>query len=199
MKLYSDFAVARTRQIVLDLVALAAIILSILLGVFVHGAIVTLAGVGRQLEDAGAGFQKNMADAAKTLAGIPLIGNEIRSPFVSASSAGATLADSGRSEQALVMHLAVVLGIVVALIPIYFIARYLVVRRVRFALTASRLASLATTSDGIDLLAFRALAGANAKDVLKLGPAPVEAWRKGDPVVARSLAALALREAGVRL
>jgi hypothetical protein len=199
MKLYSDFAVARTRQVVLDLVALVAIILSILLGVFVHDAVVKLAGVGRQLEDAGAGFQQNMANAAKSLAGIPLIGKGVKAPFVSASDAGGTLADSGRAEQLLVMHLATALGIVVVLIPLYFIVRYLLVRRLLFARAATRAANLARSADGIDLLAFRALAGANGKDVLRIGPAPVDAWRRGDPATVRALAALQLREAGVRL
>jgi hypothetical protein len=199
MKIYSDFPLARFRQVVLDAVALVAILLSIWAGIAVHAAVVALAGVGRQLEQAGAGFQKNMSDAAKTLAGIPLVGAGARAPFDSASGAGGTLADAGRSEQDLIAHLASVLGIVVAVIPLYFVVRYLLLRRIRFAVNASRAATVARTAGGLDLLAFRALAGASAIEVLKVSPAPVDGWRRGDAAAIRSLAALELREAGVRL
>jgi hypothetical protein len=199
MKIYSDFSLARVGQVALDLLALIAIALSIWAGVAVRDGIVALADVGKQLEKAGSGFRKTMSDAAHTLSGIPLIGRSAGDPFRSASDAGGTLADAGQSEQVVIAHLATVLGIVVALVPMYFVVRYLLVRRWRFARAATTAASTARASGGLDLLAFRALAHCDPRDLVALGPTTVDLWRTGDRSTIEALASLELRAAGVRL
>jgi hypothetical protein len=199
MKIYSDFPLARGRQILLDLVALVVVIVAIWAGVIVHGAILVLADIGKHVEKAGSGFQSTMSDAAKAVSGIPLVGKGVRAPFDSASGAGKTLAEAGQNEQSAVAIAAVVLGIIVALVPIYFVVRYLVVRRIRFAAAATAATRAARASGGIELLAFRALATADPKRVLKLDPAVVGRWRSGDERITRELAGLELERSGVRL
>jgi hypothetical protein len=49
------------------------------------------------------------------------------------------------------------------------------------------------------LLALRALIDGDAKELHQVAERPVEAWRHGEVTVVRALAALELREAGVRL
>ena len=198
MKLYSDFPLVRTRQIASDVIAAAIIVLSIVAGVTVYSAIVVIAQVGVQLQGAGDGFQQNMSDAADTLGGVPLIGDGIRGPFDAASDAGQSLADAGTGLQQTVTTGAVVIGILVALVPVLIVLRFWLVRRVRFARRATVAATLSQAPAGLDLLALRALGEREARTLFAIDPAPVEAWRRGDPRVVRALADLALREAGVR-
>ncbi len=198
MKLYSDYPVARTAQIVSDVVAAVAVVMSIVVGGTVYATVVAFADFGRQLEGSGNDFTSTMADAADRLGDVPLIGDGVRSPFDQASRAGTALAEAGRSQQDLVQAAAVLLAVLVTVIPILFVMRYWLVRRVRFARTAREAADLARTDAGLDLLALRALADSSAKTLLSAHPSPVESWRRGDASAIRSLADLALRDAGVR-
>src|SRR4249919_370602 len=108
MKIYSDFAGRRTRQIIADVLALVAIALWVWFGFTVFGV---------QMEDAGAGFEETMKEVGETLGGIPLIGPGIRLPFDGASAAGGTLADAGQAQQEAVFQLALTLGIGTAALP----------------------------------------------------------------------------------
>ena len=54
-------------------------------------------------------------------------------------------------------------------------------------------------ADGVRLLALRALVDGDARELHMVAERPVEAWRHGEVGVVRALAALELREAGVRL
>ena len=198
MKMYSDFPLVRSGQIVADVVAVAAIALFIALGASVHALIVTFADLGRQLEDAGNGFRQTMTDAADTLGDVPLIGQGIRGPFDSASGAGAALEEAGRNQQSAVQTAAVVIGIVIALVPIAITVRYWLLRRIAFARRATEASGLAAMEGGLDLLALRALAARPPAALLAIDRNPTDAWRRGDPVAIRALAALSLREAGVR-
>lgn len=204
MKIYSDAPVARTAQIIADVTALAAITVFVLLGFAVHSFVLTFAAFGRQLEDAGTGFRDTMSDAAETLGNVPLIGGGVRAPFDSASDAGTVLGDAGTQQQALVAQLALVLGLVVALIPIAILVRFWLVRRLAFARAATSARSLSRADGGLELLALSTLAATTTLDsahwraVLAIDNNPVQAWRRGDPLVIEGLANLALRKAGVR-
>jgi hypothetical protein len=104
---------------------------------------------------------------------------------------------AGRDQQSLVGTIALVLGLLVALVPIAFIVRHWLLRRVSFVRRAAAARSLAATPGGTELLALRALSSRKPAALLKAHPDPVAAWRAGDPRVVRQLADLALRDAGV--
>jgi TRAP-type C4-dicarboxylate transport system permease small subunit len=199
MKLYSDFPARRTAQIVADLIALGLIAVFVWTGVLVYGAIAVLAAFGKTIEDAGDGFEKTMADAGDTLGGVPLIGGGIRQPFDAASGAGTLLAQAGQAQQDLVMTVALVIGIVVAAIPILLVLWIWLRRRGRWARRATEARNLSRMPDGPDLLALRALVNADFRDLHDIHGEPVDAWRRGEKKVVRALAQLELREAGVRL
>lgn len=199
MKLYSDFPARRTAQIVADVVAVGLIALAVWIGTIVHDAVAALAQFGQSLEDAGAGFEQNMADAGDTLGGIPLIGGGIRGPFDAASDAGQQLAAAGQAQQDVVFTTATVLGVVAALIPIAIVLAIWLPRRIRFALRAGEASRMGRLPDGPDVLALRALMTADARDLSAVDREPVAGWRRGDARVVRALADLELREAGVRL
>ena len=199
MKLYSDFAGRRTVQIFADLIAVGLIALVIWGAVLIHAAITVLDEVGKNLKGAGDGFQKTMSDAGDTLGGVPLIGGGIRAPFDAASGAGGLLAQAGQAQVNLVDTAALVIAIASAVVPILVILFFWLRPRFRFARRATRAYRISQLADGVQLLALRALVDGDAKELHRVAERPVEAWRHGEVGVVRALAALELREAGVRL
>lgn len=199
MKLYSDFGPRRTRQIIGDVLALAAIGAWVWLGVIVYQLIENLATFGVQMEEAGAGFRQTMTEVGETLGGIPLIGPGIRTPFDGASGAGGALETAGQSQQVAVNQLATGLGIGIAALPILMILVLWLVPRIRFARKAGRARAIAESGAGIDLLALRALATQKISALSAVDPDSMAAWRRGDETVMRALAQLELKSSGVRL
>ena len=199
MKLYSDFAGRRTAQIFADLIGIGLIVLTIWGAVLIHAAIMVLDEVGKSLKGAGDGFQKTMSDAGDTLGGVPLIGGGIRAPFDAASGAGGLLAQAGQAQQNLVDTAALVIAIASAVVPILVILFFWLRPRLRFARRATRAYRVWRLADGVQLLALRALIDGDAKELHAVAERPVESWRHGEVTVVRALAALELREAGVRL
>jgi hypothetical protein len=199
MKVYSDYAGKRTSQIIGDVVAIALIAAFVIAGVLVYGAIAVLAAFGKTIEDAGDGFEQTMADAGDTLGGVPLIGGGIRAPFDAASGAGTLLAQAGQAQQDLVMTAALIIGIVVAAIPILLVLWIWLRRRLRWSRRATEARDLAKLADGKDLLALRALINADFRELHEIDDEPLQAWRRGESKAVKALANLELREAGVRL
>jgi hypothetical protein len=199
MKLYSDFAGRRTAQIFADLIGVGLIAVVIWGAVLIHAAIMVLDEVGKSLKGAGDGFQKTMSDAGNTLGGVPLIGGGIRAPFDAASGAGGLLAQAGQAQQNLVDTAALVIAIASAVVPILVILFFWLRPRLRFARRATRAYRVSRLADGVQLLALRALIDGDAKELHAVAERPVESWRHGEVTVVRALAALELREAGVRL
>lgn len=199
MKVYSDFAGRRTRQIVADVLALAAIALWVWFGYTVFTLVNALAAFGVQMEDAGAGFAQAMSDVGETLGGIPLIGPGIRVPFDGASAAGGTLEAAGQAQQDAVLQLALTLGIGTAALPVLMILLVWLVPRILFIRRAGRATAVVSADAGLDLLALRALTTQKLSAITTIDPDALGAWRRGEPEVVRRLAQLELRAAGVKL
>lgn len=199
MKIYSDFAARRTRQIIADLAALVAIALWIWFGYTVFTLVNGLAEWGRQMQEAGSGFEGAMTDVGNTLGGIPLIGPGIRVPFDGASQAGASLEAAGVAQQEAVLQLALTLGIGIPLLPILTILAIWLIPRIRFIGRAGRAKEVVKADAGMDLLALRALTTQKLSAISKIDPDALGAWRRGEPDVVRRLAQLELRASGVRL
>jgi TRAP-type C4-dicarboxylate transport system permease small subunit len=199
MKIYSDFAGRRTRQIIADVFALGAIALWVWFGYTVFTLINNLAVFGVQMEDAGAGFRETMTEVGETLGGVPLIGPGIRLPFDGASAAGGTLEEAGQAQQEAVLQLATTLGIGTAALPILMILIVWLVPRILFIRRAGRAKAVVTADAGLDLLALRALTTQKLSAITKIDADALGAWRRGEPEVVRRLAQLELRSSGVRL
>jgi len=199
MKIYSDFAGRRTRQIIADLAALAGIALWVWFGVTVFTVVNQLAFFGQQMEAAGAGFEGAMSEVGQTLGGIPLIGPGIRIPFDGASSAGGLLESAGQAQQEGVLALALTLGIGSAALPVVTILLVWLVPRILFVRRASRATQVVSAPAGMDLLALRALTSQKLSAIAKIDADALGAWRRGEPEVVRRLAQLELRSSGVRL
>lgn len=199
MKLYSDFGPRRTRQIIGDVLALAAVAAWVWLGITVYQLVENLAAFGVQMEEAGAGFKQTMTEVGDTLGSVPLIGPGIRAPFDGASGAGGALESAGQSQQIAVNQLATGLGIGIAALPIIMILVLWLVPRIRFVRKAGRATAIVKSGAGIDLLALRALATQKISALSAVDPDAMAAWRRGDERVMRSLAQLELKSSGVRL
>ena len=65
--LYSQYPVARARQIIADALGVLTTIVVITIGLAVTAAIRTLGQFGRDLESAGEGFQEGLGEAAENL------------------------------------------------------------------------------------------------------------------------------------
>jgi hypothetical protein len=199
MKIYSDFAGRRTRQIIADVLAVVAIALWVWFGTTIFTLVNSLSVFGVQMEDAGAGFQQTMAEVGETLGGIPLIGPGIRVPFDGASAAGGTLEAAGQAQQEAVLQLALTLGIGTAALPVLMILIVWLVPRILFIRRAGRATAVVHADAGMDLLALRALATQKLSAITRIDPDALGAWRRGEPDVVRRLAQLELRSSGVRL
>lgn len=199
MKLYSDFAAHRARQMTADIVALVIIAVSVATGVIVFSTVNQLAQFGRQMQSAGADFRTSMTDVGDRLGGVPLIGSGISAPFDTASSAGDTLASAGQTQQDLVLQAAIALGIGVAALPILLTLLIWLLPRLRFISRATRTRTLLRAGLDSDLLALRALTNQKVAAIAKVDPDALGAWRRGDPEVTQRLAGLELRSVGIRV
>ncbi|MGY4857863.1 hypothetical protein [Cryobacterium sp. AP23] len=199
MQIYSDFAAHRSRQIAVDVFAIAAIAAWIALGAFVYSLVIDLARFGVQMQSAGSDFSSTMSDIGDTLGGVPLIGGGISGPFDAAGGVGESLEAAGRSQQEAVLNLAVGLGWGIAVVPVATILVFWLVPRLRFSRRAGTTRRLVITGVTVDMLALRALTNQKLTVLAAVDADPVSAWRRGDPEVMRALAQLELKASGVRI
>jgi hypothetical protein len=133
MKLYADLGGRRTAQATGDLLLVLWSVAWVLFGRAVHDSVVALGAVGRHLEDGGSSLAGNLGEAGRQAAAVPLLGDELRSPFDRAAGAARAVADAGRTQQEVVAELGLLLGLATALVPIALVVLVWVPRRVAFA------------------------------------------------------------------
>jgi hypothetical protein len=196
--LYSQYPVARTRQIIADVLGVLTTIVVITIGLAVTAAIRTLGQFGRDLESAGQGFQEGLGEAAENLGDVPLIGDGIRVPLDAAASAGGAVAEAGRGQQQFVELVAVGAGWAVVLFPLLVLALVWVWPRSRFVRRSATMRRLLESGMTGDTLAVRAMARAPLAELARVHPDPGAAWRAQDAEAIRALAALELRRSGIR-
>lgn len=184
-------------QLVSDLSVAAWITLWVLVGLAVHHAIATIAGVGTQLKDGATGIADNLGSAGDSADKIPLVGDTVAKPLRAASEAALDLAGAGQNLNTTSTWLAVLLAIAVAAPPILAVGMPWLFLRIRFFRRKWTVIALAQTQAGVQLLALRALANRPLRKLTEVSPDPVGAWRHQDPSAVRGLAALELRSAGV--
>jgi hypothetical protein len=183
VKLYSEYAPRRSRQVLADVIALALVVAWIWFGATVYVLIAELATFGKQMEDAGAGFRATMTQVGDSLGGVVVIGPAIQAPFEGASGAGAALEDAGRSQQELTMQLALAVGVGVAVLPILMIVAVWILTRGRFVRRAGHAQALVRAGVGVDLLALRALTNQIISTIAKID---TDAWGRGAAATRRS-------------
>jgi hypothetical protein len=199
MKVYAESPGRFARQLVTDVAFVCWLTLWVWAGMAVHDATMELAGPGRQVAESATGIAEAMTEAGGALGGLPVVGEEARTPFDKASGAADGLAAAGEAEVRAVERLADLLGLAVALIPILVIVAFYLPARVRFVRRATAGARLVDSGADLDLFALRALTHQPLHVLARISDDPAGAWRDGDRAVTDRLAELELRANGLRL
>ena len=198
MKLYADLGPRRTWQVAGDLLLVLWVLLWSWAGTVVNDGVSALGGVGAQVEDGGSSLAGHLGEAGEVASELPLVGEQLRSPFDQAGGAAEALADAGRTQQEVAQQLGVLLGLAVALVPITVMALLWLPRRVGFVRRAGAAREYLAGGGDIDLFALRAITGQPVRRLAAVSDDPLADWRRGDGEVVHRLADLELRDLGLR-
>ncbi|WEH32050.1 hypothetical protein PZB75_00840 [Streptomyces sp. AM 4-1-1] len=200
MRLYAQTPARRSRQVIADVTAAALIYAAVKLASAVHDAIGRLAGPGREAETAGNTLSDGLVDAGDAASKVPFVGDRLKKPLTSAAEAGTGLADAGRSLQDTVGHVATLTTVALIVIPVVLVLLLWLPLRLRWIRRSAVTRRLAAEPGGADLLALRVLTGSE-RELAALPTPPgglAAAWRRGDEQVIADLAAIGMRQAGLR-
>ncbi|MEV6276375.1 hypothetical protein [Nocardia sp. NPDC051832] len=198
MKIYADRGMVAGRQVLSDLLVVAWVYATVRAAWWVHDLVRKLAVPGQKLEGAGNGMAENLGDVGDKVGRVPVVGDELTTPFDKAAAAARSIAEAGHDQQGLVDDLAVALAVGLLIFPIGLVLFVWLPRRVRWMRRAGAAKSLRAAPAGRDLLALRALANQPLRSLNRIDPDVVNAWRRGDDATVRELAALELRSLGLR-
>ncbi|GAB3985912.1 hypothetical protein V1634_29425 [Plantactinospora veratri] len=198
MRIYADRFPNAARQLLTDLLVVAWIYLWIRAAMWLHDLVQKLAVPGQKLEGAGGGLADNLADAGGKVGRVPVVGDELTSPFEKAAGAARAMADAGREQQELVGELALALALALLVFPLGVVLLGWLPLRVRWMRRAGAARALRSAPAGRDLLALRALANQPIRRLTRIDPDVAQAWRRGDAEAVDALAALELRALGLR-
>ncbi|HET7305432.1 MAG TPA: hypothetical protein VFJ12_12885 [Segeticoccus sp.] len=197
MSLYAVTPARRVRQVTADLLALGWVVAWVLVGRSVHASVLQLQGPAHRLERAGTRFHDGMSGASESLGRLPVVGERLGSALHETAASGTSLADAGQQLSDEVAQLALLLGLVTALVPIVVVTLPWLWTRLRFVRRAAGAARDLRAGTGPELFALRALTRQPVARLRKVAPDPVAAWRRGDPEAVRALADLELADLGV--
>ncbi|QGQ18983.1 hypothetical protein GC089_06695 [Cellulomonas sp. JZ18] len=198
MRLYAQDGRRRTRQVLGDVAVLVWVAGWLWVARWLHDLVARLGAPGRTLEDAGTSLRDSLGSAGESVSRIPLVGDEVRSPFDAAGGAAGSVAAAGVQVQDATARLALAVAVAVALGPVLVVLVAWLRARWAFARRAGAAARLVDSAADLDLFALRALATQPVTRLARVGDDPAGAWRRGDPAVVHALAALELRALGVR-
>ncbi len=200
MQLYAQRPDKRLAQVLADVGMLAWAVLWVLVARAVHGAVLALAEPGEAVERLGASVADSMGSAADVAEDVPVVGDELSTPFDALGSAGDSVSGAGQSAQDAVGTLAFWLSVVLVLLPVGWMLLRWLPWRLAWSREATAVARLldARTPD-LDLLAARAVATAPLPRLAGLPAGTGAAWRAGDPAATRTLAGLEAARLGLRL
>jgi hypothetical protein len=196
--MYADRLPVAIRQLLTDLLVVIWVYAWIRAGLWVHDLVLKLAVPGQKLEGAGTGIADNLADAGGKVGRVPLVGDDLTAPFTKAAEAARSLAEAGREQQSIVGDLALVLSLLLVAVPLGLVLFLWLPARVKWVRRAALAKSARDQPAGRDLLALRALASQPLNRLIKLGPDIAQSWRNGDASAVHALAALELKDLGLR-
>jgi hypothetical protein len=180
MKLYAETSSLRLRQQLADTATLGWVTVWLFVGRALYRTIEQLRVATGEAEAAGAGFADRLDDVARTAAGVPLVGGELRRPFTGAADAGRVLQSAGATAGDTVHALALWIGLLVALVPIAWVLPRYLPGRLRWMREAGAAAHLRIDADDLQLFALRAVARAPLHELRRAVPDPAAALARGD-------------------
>lgn len=202
IKIWSELRVARTKEQVADLATLVWLVFwgSIVWQLFQF--LSSFAQAGRTIRAGGETMVQSGLDLGDSLAGVPLVGSQLRDIARTAFAAsGRPLSDFGTQLEQFIVVVSVVLALLLALVTLVpWLNRYLPwrwerLRRVRAAHRAIRTASHAADVSIEQVLALRAVTRLDYSTLLGYTPDPLGDWATGrhDRLARAELASVGLR------
>jgi hypothetical protein len=198
VKIYADRLPVAIRQLLTDIAVVIWVYAWIRAGLWLHATVLRLGVPGQRLESAGSGIADNLADAGGKVGRVPLVGDELTRPFTGAANAARSLADGGRQLQEVAGTVALAVALLAVALPLALVLFAWLPLRLRWMRRAGVASAVREDPAGRDLLALRALATRPLNQLAALGPDIAESWRAGDPSAVDALAALELRDLGLR-
>ena len=196
--MYADRLPTAIRQLLTDLLVVFWVYAWIRAGLWINDMVQKLGVPGQKLQEAGTGIAGNLSDIGGKVGRVPLVGDDLTGPFNSAAGAANSLAEAGRQQQEVVGNLALVLALLIVAAPLALVLFGWLPQRLRWMRRAAVAVRVRNEPAGQDLLALRALASRPLNELTKLGPDIAQSWRNGDPGAVRALAALELKDLGLR-
>jgi hypothetical protein len=202
IKLWSELPRSRVREQVADLATLAWLVFwgSIVWQLFQFLA--SFAAAGRTVRDGGEAMISSGRDLGESLAGLPLVGSQVRDLTAGAfAGAGRPLSDFGTELEQFIFVVAIVMALLLALVTIApWLTRYLPWRierlgRLRAAHRAVRVAPTVADAAVKEALALRAVTRLDYPTLLEFTPDPLGDWAAGryDRLARAELASVGLR------
>ena len=196
--MYADRPPLAARQLLTDVIVLIWVYAWVRVARWVQDQVEKLAVPGQKLEAAGGGIADNLADAGGKVGRVPLVGEDLTAPFSRAADAARGVAEAGRQQQEAVHTMGWISAVAVLVIPFALVLLVWLPRRVSWVRRAAVASAVRDRPAGDDLLALRALATRPLNELAALGPDIAQAWRTGDRAAVQALAALELRNLGLR-
>lgn len=197
MTWYSEMPARRMRQILGDAWLVLWGALWIWAALHLYDLVMNLAAPGLAVADSATDMSARFTSAGETLAGVPLIGGALQSPFDGMSSASVSIADAGQASADAVGLLARFLALALAVLGIASWAMVWVPIRVAFIRRATAARRFLDSTHDLDLFALRAMARQPLHLLARISDDPAGAWRRGDQEVIAELASLELRAEGL--
>jgi len=196
--MYADRLPTAIRQLLTDLLVVFWVYAWIRAGIWINDMVQKLGVPGQKLQQAGTGIAGNLSDIGGKVGRVPLVGDDLTGPFNSAAGAASSLAEAGRQQQEVVGNLALTLALLIIAVPLALVLFLWLPLRLRWMRRAAVAVKVRNEPAGQDLLALRALASRPLNELVKLGPDIAQSWRNGDAAAVRALAALELKDLGLK-
>ena len=195
---YAETPARRTRQVVGDAWLVLWSVLWIWAAFRVHDLVMNLAAPGLAVADGATDLAGSIDSAGDSISQVPLVGDTLGAPFDGMSSAALSIADAGQATADAVSLLARFLAIALAVLGIASFAMFWVPIRIAFIRRATAARRFVDAAEDLDLFALRAMARQPLHVLARITDDPAGAWRREDREVIHALAALELREEGLR-
>jgi hypothetical protein len=196
--MYADRLPTAVRQLLTDLLVVFWVYAWIRAGIWINDTVQKLGVPGQKLQEAGTGIAGNLSDIGGKVGRVPLVGDELTSPFNQAAGAANSLAEAGRQQQEIVGNLALAMALLLVAVPLSLVLFGWLPLRLRWMRRAAVAVKVRNEPAGQDLLALRALATRPLNELTRLGPDIAQSWRNGDAAAVQALAALELKDLGLK-